>query len=139
MDLGNNICRLRKEKGLSQERLAEKINVTRQTISNWELDVTAPNPEQLILLSKEFNVSIDGLVGNEFEPACKEAKSGRIINQNIYVAFAVICGVIAGICSFSANRFRYSEMLMITIAGAAVGFCAGVVFNYVLKYKNKTI
>ena len=37
MQLGNNIYNLRKEKGLSQEKLAEKINVTRQTISNWEL------------------------------------------------------------------------------------------------------
>ena len=52
MQLGNNIQTLRKRKGLSQEKLAEKINVTRQTISNWELGETAPNPEQLILLSK---------------------------------------------------------------------------------------
>lgn len=49
MQLGNNIQTLRKKKGLSQEKLAEKINVTRQTISNWELGETAPNPEQLIL------------------------------------------------------------------------------------------
>lgn len=39
MQLGNNIQTLRKRKGLSQEKLAEKINVTRQTISNWELGV----------------------------------------------------------------------------------------------------
>ena len=37
MQLGNNIQTLRKKKGLSQEKLAEKINVTRQTISNWEI------------------------------------------------------------------------------------------------------
>ena len=40
MQLGNNIQTLRKKKGLSQEKLAEKINVTRQTISNWELGET---------------------------------------------------------------------------------------------------
>ena len=39
MQLGNNIQTLRKKKGLSQEKLAERINVTRQTISNWELGV----------------------------------------------------------------------------------------------------
>ena len=65
MQLGNNIQTLRKKKGLSQEKLAEKINVTRQTISNWELGETAPNPEQLILLSKQFDISIDELVGND--------------------------------------------------------------------------
>ena len=62
MQLGNNIQTLRKRKGLSQEKLAEKINVTRQTISNWELGETSPNPEQLKLLSKELNVSIDELL-----------------------------------------------------------------------------
>ena len=45
--LGENIYNLRKENKLSQEQLAEKINVTRQTISNWELGETSPNPEQL--------------------------------------------------------------------------------------------
>lgn len=47
MDLGNKILKLRKEKGYSQEELAEKLGVTRQTISNWELGSTQPNPEQL--------------------------------------------------------------------------------------------
>ena len=50
--LGENILRLRKEANLSQEALGDIIGVTRQTISNWELEETAPNPEQLKLLSK---------------------------------------------------------------------------------------
>ena len=66
MSLGKNILTLRKKNSLSQEQLGEKINVTRQTISNWELDETAPNPEQLKLLSKNLKVSIDELVDNEF-------------------------------------------------------------------------
>ena len=59
MALGQNILNLRKKNGLSQEQLGEKVNVTRQTISNWELEETAPNPEQLKLLSKAINVSVD--------------------------------------------------------------------------------
>lgn len=65
MSLGENILKLRKKKGLSQEQLGEKVNVTRQTISNWELDETAPNPEQLKVLSKVLNVSIDELLNND--------------------------------------------------------------------------
>lgn len=65
MDLGKKIYNLRKSKKLSQEGLAEIVNVTRQTISNWELGETSPNPEQLKLLSKELNVSIDELLDNE--------------------------------------------------------------------------
>ena len=78
MQLGNNIYNSRKEKGLSQEKLAEKINVTRQTISNWELGETSPNPEQLMLLSKSLNKSIDELVGNEFEPSKSKEKNDSL-------------------------------------------------------------
>ena len=65
MLLGNKILELRRKQGLSQEQLGEKVNVTRQTISNWELGETAPNPEQLKLLSKALNISIDELLDND--------------------------------------------------------------------------
>ena len=65
MKLGENILKLRKQNGLSQEQLGDQVGVTRQTISNWELGETAPNPEQLKSLSKVLNVSIDELLDNE--------------------------------------------------------------------------
>lgn len=67
MNLGEKILELRKKVGLSQEQLGERINVTRQTISNWELGETQPNPEQLKLLSKELNISIDELLDNDIK------------------------------------------------------------------------
>ena len=67
MALGQNILNSRKKNGLSQEQLGEKVNVTRQTISNWELEETAPNPEQLKLLSKALNVSVDDLIDNDLQ------------------------------------------------------------------------
>ena len=65
MNLGNNILELRKQMHLSQEKLVEKVGVTRQTISNWELEHTTPDTHQLITLAKAFNVSIDTLVDND--------------------------------------------------------------------------
>lgn len=65
MALGKNILNSRKKNGLSQEQLGEKVNVTRQTISNWELGRTQPNPEQLKMLSQILNVSIDELLEND--------------------------------------------------------------------------
>lgn len=65
MSLGNKILELRKKQGLSQEQLGEKVDVTRQTISNWELGETSPNPEQLKLLSKALKISIDELLDND--------------------------------------------------------------------------
>lgn len=75
MSLGENILKLRKVNGLSQEQLGEKTNVTRQTISNWELDETTPNPEQLKLLSKALKVSIDELVDNDISSILVEKVS----------------------------------------------------------------
>lgn len=135
MKLGENISCLRKKNGLSQEKLAEKINVARQTISNWELGETAPNPEQLILLSHIFNKSIDELVGNDLSPTAVETTYD---NNILYIAFALIFGIIAGIFSFAANRFRYIEILLIAAAGAAIGICVAAVCDCMIKtLKNK--
>ena len=64
MAIGNRIYELRKSEKLSQEKLAEKIGVTRQTISNWELNESSPDLKQAKELSKVFNISLDELVGN---------------------------------------------------------------------------
>ncbi|MBE6148485.1 MAG: helix-turn-helix domain-containing protein [Firmicutes bacterium] len=78
MSLGRNILKSRKDNGLSQEQLSEKINVSRQTISNWEMGETYPNAEQLKILSKELKVSVDELLENDYfndlkkESICKE-------------------------------------------------------------------
>lgn len=136
MKLGNNIYTLRKEKGFSQENLADKINVTRQTISNWELGETSPNPEQLILLSKTFNKSIDELVGNEIEPS-RSSETGDSI-KNIYIGLAVIGGSIAGVWSFAANRFRRDEIILLIVVGMLVGVCLGVVCHNILRYIDRT-
>jgi len=65
--IGNRILELRKLKNLSQEQLAEKMDVTRQTISKWELGETAPDLEQSKKLSKIFEISLDDLTNNEIK------------------------------------------------------------------------
>ena len=67
MTFAEKLQKLRKQNGLSQEQLGEQIGVTRQTISNWELNETTPNPEQLKALSKVLSVSLDELLDNEVE------------------------------------------------------------------------
>ena len=67
MEIGNKIMELRKKKGLSQEELAEKIGVARQTISKWELGETSPDLKQAKELSKVFKVSLDELTDNDIK------------------------------------------------------------------------
>ena len=71
METKNVILELRTKKGLSQDELAEKVMVTRQAVSRWENGETAPNTETLKLLSKEFNVTINTLLGAPRQLICQ--------------------------------------------------------------------
>ena len=63
MSIGTNISELRREKGLTQQQLAEKLGVSGQSVSKWENDVCAPDVGQFPLLAELFGVSIDRLYG----------------------------------------------------------------------------
>ncbi|MBP0970948.1 MAG: helix-turn-helix domain-containing protein [Oscillospiraceae bacterium] len=65
------LLELRTKHGLSQEQLAEKLFVTRQAVSRWETGETVPNTETLKLLSKEFDVSINTLLGAPRKLICQ--------------------------------------------------------------------
>ncbi len=75
MEIGKKIMALRKKNGLSQEELAEKVGVARQTISKWELGETAPDLKQAKELSKIFNVSLDELTDNDIKNVLVEKTS----------------------------------------------------------------
>ena len=64
MTFGEKLFKLRKEKGLSQEQLAEQMNTTRQAVSKWENDQGFPETEKLMMLGNIFSVSIDYLLKN---------------------------------------------------------------------------
>ena len=67
MDISNQIKKRRTDMGLSQEELAERIYVSRQTISNWETDKTYPDIQSLLMLSVLFDTTIDVLVKGDLE------------------------------------------------------------------------
>lgn len=105
--LGEKLVKLRKEKNLSQEQLAEKIDVTRQTISNWELNETSPNAEQLIKLAKEFNISIDNLLDNDIEvdkETNKEVANNYKFRATAFRIITVIW-IIAAVTAFIENNY----------------------------------
>ena len=84
MDLGKKIINLRKKEKITQEKLADVIGVTRQTISNWELNVTKPDLKQIKELSKVFHISIDELVDNDVKNVIIEKvnKTEKVVNKN---------------------------------------------------------
>lgn len=62
MKFNEKLIELRKKEGLSQEELGYKLNVTRQTVSKWELGQTTPEMEKLVEISRLFNISVDELI-----------------------------------------------------------------------------
>jgi len=119
MALGQNILNLRKKNGLSQEQLGEKVNVTRQTISNWELEETAPNPEQLKLLSKALNVSVDDLIDNDLQNVVlskikmteKQTRTIKKILKGFLIGFIIflVIDIIAFIICFFGHYGPFEE------------------------------
>ena len=66
--LGENIARLRKEKGMTQEDLARELNISYQAVSKWENGISSPDISNIKLLAQFFGVSIDMLFGLELLP-----------------------------------------------------------------------
>lgn len=67
MDLGNSLFHARKKCGLSQEAVAEKLGVSRQTISKWETDETVPDIYQSKKMARLYNISLDDLIEFDVE------------------------------------------------------------------------
>ncbi len=95
MTLGEKLYELRKKHGLSQEQLAEALNVSRQSISKWEGNVNYPDSDKLIALSDYFHVSLDYLMKadkmNETIRIDDESQSNQPRKQTPLLAGVTIC------------------------------------------------
>ena len=93
MNLGKKIAELRKKNNLSQEELAEKVGVARQTISKWEIGDTTPDINQVKIISKIFNISIDELVDNDINNLIVEKVSNTEKLAGITIKILKVFGI----------------------------------------------
>lgn len=93
MEIGNKILELRKKNNITQEELADKVGVSRQTISKWELGETAPDLKQAKELSKIFNVSLDELVDNDVKEIIAEKVSNTEKLAGLILKILKIIGI----------------------------------------------
>ncbi|MBE5966648.1 MAG: helix-turn-helix transcriptional regulator [Lachnospiraceae bacterium] len=88
MEFNKKLYDLRKKSGISQEELANEVNVTRQTISKWELGESTPDMEKMIALSNYFDITLDELVlGRKpfsFEEKKEETAVTQIRNSKVF-------------------------------------------------------
>jgi len=101
MEFGNKLYELRKSKGLSQEELANNLEITRQTVSKWELGDSTPDLDKLVLLAELFEISLDELVLDKVPIATRlDALGTKVMtkeNKQKAVRGMKILGIIAAI------------------------------------------
>ena len=128
MELGNQIKHYRNEKGLSQEELAERIFVTRQSISNWENNKNYPDINSLVLLSEVFEISIDNLIKGDLEQMKKEINSEEVKKLNFYASMMGILMLAAFISLMPLIKFigLYGFIPYFVLVGCAMFFAIKV-------------
>ncbi len=101
---GMRLAALRKQRGMSQEELAEKLQLTRQTISKWETGASTPDLALLARLAEVLDVSANYLLGQEDRLTTKKEKD--FFQLFVYVFLVVV--FVAGICLYVFNHWMYS-------------------------------
>ena len=111
MDLGKKILEVRKKENISQEQLADKMNVTRQTISKWELNETTPDIKQAKELSKLFKISLDELTENDMttlvmqKVSNTERLAGLVLKVSKWLGVCFLITLVIDIISFIIFMF----------------------------------
>lgn len=142
MNIGQRLLDLRKSKQLSQEEAAEKLNVTRQTISKWETDQSTPDFDKIIPLCELYGISADELLtGKKVEEISGEkyqttefvkSKKAKGIGKGILLYFIAIAWIMITIPVIKMNPIVSSAIFLI-ICG-----CATYLIVYTcMIYKNK--
>lgn len=105
MDIGKNIVKIRKDNNLTQDDLANKYFVTRQTISNWEIGKTYPDLETLVKISNDFNISLDILLKEDDKMVKDISKKQKRYKWIIIplILYAILVIGILGIIIYAYN------------------------------------
>lgn len=120
MNLGENIKKLRKDKNLSQEQLAEMINVSRQAISKWESNKACPDMENLILLREIFNVTLDDLVITKNNTESKTIEESDDLKKDIKWSDIKLDGD-----DTETEDYEFNLMIGGFMIGVAIGMITG--------------
>lgn len=115
--LNENIRNLRKAKGLSQEELAIKLNVVRQTVSKWEKGLSVPDSSMLISLADELDNSVSALLGETVQEQCFNEGNLKSISEKLEV--------------INLQLAKRNEMRIRTIRYLLISVCAIIVIVFI--------
>lgn len=125
MQFYQKLIQLRKSAGLSQEQLAEKAGVSRQTIFKWESGLASPSMENLLVLCRIFDISADELIGNESECVQRQATEPRTDTDGSSEESVTTSGG-QSLARLLSSRFRFEYKSKRTLFGVPlVHVCIG--------------
>ena len=147
MDIGNKLYELRKSKNLSQEELADKLNVTRQTISKWETNQSTPDFDKIIPLCEIYGISADELLKgiktetNEvianYDDSSKRKRKAFGISAGVFTYVIAIAFIMMAIPSFHMDPVIAAAIFLLICGIATVVIVLSCVLNKTPKEKKE--
>jgi len=134
MELSKRIKELRTEKGWSQEVLAERIYVSRQTISNWETEKSYPDVQSLLILGDIFGVSLDDLIKGDVD-TMKEKVNEKDVRAMKLMRYAAVIGfllLMTAVPVFNEYGSEFVRCIGLVLGGAI----SAVILISVHKYEQ---
>ena len=130
MEIGKKQKNARIEAGLTQEKAAEKIDVSRQTISNWENEKSYPDIISVIALSDLYSVSLDELLKGDQKMAEHLEESTNVVKSNKKLTGAILLNIILMILLIALNMLLPEGTYYLVIV-----FCVVIMSSSVLLYQ----
>ena len=130
MEIGKKLKNARIEAGLTQEKAAEKINVSRQTISKWENEKSYPDIISVIALSDLYSVSLDELLKGDQKMAEHLEESTNVVKSNKKLTGAILLNIILMILLIALNMLLPEGTYYLVIV-----FCVVIMSSSVLLYQ----
>ena len=125
MEIGKKLKDARMKSGFTQETVAERINVSRQTISNWENEKSYPDIISVIELSSLYSISLDDLLKGDERMMEHLEESTNVVKSNQKLIGAIILNIITVILLITLSKIYYLIMV----------FCLAIVSSAVLLYQ----
>ncbi len=145
MNIAEKIIKLRKTNGWSQEDLAEKLYVSRQAISRWENGTALPDAENILQISKLFNVTTDYLLNDDYksdsdipavQTATKETEDLFSRKKRLHL-IAAVCFTISVVCSLIGVVNSIND-IQLGLSCFTLTLCAGnAVAQFILFFKKR--
>ena len=127
MEINEKLKNHRTSAGMTQERIAEELNVSRQTISNWENGKSLPDIISLIKISDLYQVSLDDLVKGDGKMLNKIKKDTDTVRSNqIMMNIGWVMLVLSLLCSAWSKNYDGGNWALQFLSGAAPGLAIGI-------------